>query len=151
MDLCCPYLIKPRHSFESFQADVKRNIHLPYPDLIKNTTGFDTVIITNHKAGAYCNPWKKEIGARPDSVDLDVVLHEMAHAWQSMCGVDFWKEKTLSRAVEIEHEAEAVAKQIQLNILGVYLDRRYWSYFTKSDIQWLADYYDGWAENDLTI
>lgn len=117
-------------------------------------TGFEVDLIDIETCGAYCNIWGKVIGLNQSyskETNKRMLCHEMGHAIQVRVGDYDRVSYLLSDLIKEEQQAQAISMQLQRILYpGIGLcTNDLSSYFTLEDAQFLNDYYEGWAINDL--
>jgi len=118
-------------------------------EIIGSLIGYDT-IETDVNCGGYCDYLKSEIALNDRS--LKTIFHEIAHGLQAEIGIlEVGDYSVISRNLKDEWQAETIAYLLMKNTVSKNVDHRMFkSYFDEEHINFLTEWYEGFAEDDFT-
>lgn len=147
------HIIKGIHNKVSIARRHKLNINAPIAEIVGVLSGYECITETKGADG-YCDLDNSIIAINTkQSGLLSVVCHEISHSIQAELGIFNDFGKLLSQQVKIEHQCETMAYYLYN---GLFPEapipwHKFMAYFNKDSILWLADWYKGYVENDLTF
>lgn len=108
-------------------------------------TGFEAVS-TDKDCGGYCNVKKKEIAIIDD--DEGTILHECVHAFQNDMGLFDKLQPVFSDQLKLEQHCNTLSRLMHLELHkkdSIVFN----SYFSRKDLVWLKNWYNGFFQEDL--
>lgn len=134
----------------------KNNYWQDYDDFVGELTGLKLYCLDKESkekgAGGYYDIDNKLITCDfEDHSPISILCHEIGHHIQYEAGLlDLSSKNTLSDIVKMEQQCETIGLLLYSKLPFVKTERRPWdTYFTKHDINWLAEWCNGYYQNDL--
>ena len=148
-----PYTLKISPKMESASKiiikELKKSIHKPISDMVYNISRYN-LIETKRNCGGYFDMYNQEIAINTNDEYLyGVIFHEIGHFIHLENGYDFYGDTVLSYQIKMEQEVEAFSCRAYKEIFGLYKPEKEWAYYDKQSVDFLAEWYEGYYENDI--
>ena len=117
-------------------------------EIIGNTIDYDLIETNDYSGLCFFNEKIIALNTDKETV-IPTLIHESVHAIQANVGIFDFTDNILSDMVKVEQQCESISYLIYNKLFNINRPDLFNTYFSKEDIQWLGNYYEGYVQIDI--